>query len=795
MDMIILYFKKDNTLKEVSLNDALDEIYYLNASVPLVEHINEYISTNKTSNITKYFKKNGIAAGINIIKENISTIESKIPLYDVYSENLYLIDKSNVYHRVVYNDYRFPSQELLDGIINNKKKLLIKFKKTNDILIKRKIRKIHLMISFMESYDINTLYNTYMKVFYLYSNEVGKNLTLCKRPSFLQHFTHIRPYYTRSEILNLALNIGLEINTDEYYDSDKLSSLCKTIKENDISSNTLLNHQKYIINNDKVGLIQYYTLQGSYFINKYLRRFTRHNYKDKYLESILKPMYDLAINAPAFDKSYVLYRFVHDDSYLSDLQVGDIYSDKGFMSTTRDPFYREDTYKFGFILLKIKIPANMVGVALCVETLSHFPYEQEIILPPMSLLKLVRRDDKCAYYHTNAKLMSQIKTRYEFEYIGRDKLALPDYVEYESKADAVDFLSIEKIPSISFDEKIRYFMNKYVNPMNEFIVQIGNNKYTIICEWYDSTGAYEKFYAIKTDNGFSFYTIHNNYVLFMIEIGEQDQERYMHVNYYVKYSTLDRNKILGDDNFVKFISSIGYYFEINQIIIYADYMTCDIFSKNQIQRNKDEQIGDTLNDEPKQEYKINKPVSMSLIKQRNFSDNTQIDNTLEEAEEIYYGGGNYCVDIYNYLKKNIKRFEKSNILNMELKPKYSYYQLNKLKSTDPYEILKKEDFDEIYQIYDKAYISLEKENNIGAFYVWMAENKCYLMETLVSKMDRLFPNINPFKYTYYILDPIMYLYNKKFINTYPKYAMSNPTHEHNIIDIPKNIYRNISKRV
>jgi hypothetical protein len=151
----------------------------------------------------------------------------------------------------------------------------------------------------------------------------------------------------------------------------------------------LINHQNYIVENDMVGLVQYYTIQGSYFMNQYMRNMTRYEYKNEYLEENIKKMWKLVLNAPKFDNEYILYRFVETDEYISNLKIGDIYMDNGFMSTTRDPFYRNDLYKFGFILIKIKIPKGIKGVGLCLEMLSHFPEEEEIILPPLTELKLI----------------------------------------------------------------------------------------------------------------------------------------------------------------------------------------------------------------------------------------------------------------------------------------------------------------------------------------------------------------------------------------------------------------------
>ena len=74
-----------------------------------------------------------------------------------------------------------------------------------------------------------------------------------------------------------------------------------------------------------------------------------------YLEKNIKAMYDLIRSAPKFDKDYILYRFIKDDPHLINLSVGDTINTKSFLSTTRDPFYRSEEYKFGFIILKIKM--------------------------------------------------------------------------------------------------------------------------------------------------------------------------------------------------------------------------------------------------------------------------------------------------------------------------------------------------------------------------------------------------------------------------------------------------------
>ena len=230
---------------------------------------------------------------------------------------------------------------------------------------------------------------------------LGKNFLYVKKASFLPYLKHIKPYYTKIELLNLGLNLKI-IKNEELHKIDISSDqICNKIRNNDISSEIIMKHKKYILDNDKIGIIQYYTFQGSYFINEYLRNNVSYFGRNHFLEKIIKSMWKLIVKSPKFDKSYILYRFIQTDDHLNNLEVKDIYVNDSFLSTTRDPFYNSSSYQFGFILIKIKIPENKIGVGLCLESLSNFKEEQEIILPPKCKLRLDKKDNNIEYYHTD----------------------------------------------------------------------------------------------------------------------------------------------------------------------------------------------------------------------------------------------------------------------------------------------------------------------------------------------------------------------------------------------------------
>ena len=332
----------------------------------------------------------------------------------------------------------------------------------------------------------------------------------------------------------------------------------------------------------------------------------------------------------------------------------------------------------------------------------------------------------------------------------------------------------------------------------------------------------------------------------MVEIADIDGHSQIKVNYFTKYSRLDRQIIMGDDNFIKFISSIAYYFDTPNIVIYADFMSCDKLKiKSKISRtskknsnkksNKKSNKNSNKNpDDVKIEmynhiikekddhmnlfdkiYTEKKPVTTFKKKQRTYmklpdkpykserqtksskkqpldpsSDTCNVNITGDEEIDVFTGGS-YCLDFYKYLKYNEKRYETTNTLNVELQPKFSYHDLDLLKSVSPTKILKKEDRDEIYQIYVKNYVleSSTEQDNLADFYIWMIENKCYLMDIFIKKMDKLYRDDNPFKKGMYVLDAMAYLYNRRYVNTYSRYIKMVIDEEHQLLTLPRNDYR------
>src|SRR3989344_3172759 len=131
----ILVNIKNGKLDIIDKKYVLDKLYYLEYR-PLT---NSDIQNNTDEEILKIIKSDKNI--VTTMKNEISKIEEKIPLYDIYSENIFLITKCSVYERVTNQSYRFPEKSIIDELKKRKKN----FTKTTDYLEKRKLRKIDLM--------------------------------------------------------------------------------------------------------------------------------------------------------------------------------------------------------------------------------------------------------------------------------------------------------------------------------------------------------------------------------------------------------------------------------------------------------------------------------------------------------------------------------------------------------------------------------------------------------------------------------------------------------------------------
>jgi len=685
MDVII----KTDKIELVNSTDAINKLYYTLATLPTEEEIDEYNKINKTD-----FQ-------LEKIKQIISENNTAIPLFDIVSQNIYLINAKQVFEYVRDKNYRVATEKIFNFLNDY-------YKRTNSIKLKNTIEK---NINFLKNYDFDILFNAYLQVIYTNSNQIGKNITECKRISFLPYLSN-SPYYARNEIINMALNLKLIKPDMTYYDSEKLNNLCLDLSKYDISSKTLLEHQLYIEKNNAQHIIYYYTFYGSQYYNKYLRNTS--NIQDDYMENNIKKLNLLIKKAPEFSTDVYVYRFIHSDTYLEHVQVNGIFKENSFISTSRNPFYNEKEHVFGNILLKIKLPKHKEGIGLCVETYSLFPNEQEIILAP-GKLKLINTTDDFTYFHTDINAQKSIYKKYEFEYIEPlEELVINNYQKESIVYDLPENFSL--ISTDPTEKIIEFYRNvPIVNEMHYFNLKVKDNDYMFQVFYLNKGLAYKNYYYLLKQNP------ENQEIIFLVLQNPKTQEinliieisEIISVNYLHRYTGAET---LKDDELLNILYSIRELFKINYIIIHPRFKKY---------KNKISNISEILDN--KDEYQ-EKDIIL------NFS----ADITM------------YNLDVIEYINnKNGKlRFPHiDNLLN-----RMDIHFLDRLKRLSPDLIVKIEDTDELYRIYKK-----NKFTNISNMLLYLHENYFYLLPLFINKISLILKN-NPFISGYYVL----YLYNDKY---------------------------------
>jgi hypothetical protein len=94
------------------------------------------------------------------------------------------------------------------------------------------------MLSIIDNYDISTLIETSYKTFYKYSPSLGLQISICKRNSFHPFISHLKPYYSKMELVKLGQNqdiIKKDIDIETLLDREEHYSVCKKVSQNDVS--------------------------------------------------------------------------------------------------------------------------------------------------------------------------------------------------------------------------------------------------------------------------------------------------------------------------------------------------------------------------------------------------------------------------------------------------------------------------------------------------------------------------------------------------------------------------------
>ncbi len=526
-------------------------------------------------------------------KIKLSKYEELIPMYDIYSQKIYPINKQNIHYRLIDSHYRFINQEIYQWITNLYEKY------SSDKILEPRFK---YNIQVMENYDIDTLIETSYKALYKYSPLLGLLVSICKRNSFHPFISHLKPYYTKQELIKLGQNMDIiksDIDPEYLIDQETHYQVCKNVSKNDVSFDEIKIHHEYIHQTNIISWICFYSWTGSFLFNKYLRNLSvnaiRSNQSSQsrtktIISNNIDPIYYQGLyqivksmnNAPALTNHYDIYRFIWDDSFLMGLKEGDIFTDKGFLSTTRDPFYSPGLNgNFGLILVKITIPKNKKGVGLFIENFSLFPKEEEFLLPPYTKLKLISKNDKFKYFHTNPEFEKLINRKYEFELVDVDyQLFYKENPEIDINKTNTKYLynPIDKITLNGTDRinLIKTFIQTYSSD-GRLNLNIASNKYSFVYSWFDSsdTSSYNKFYWNKTKDGLMMSIFNSDgYPYLNIELGQE-----LAVNYINQIYFGTNNKTISA-NELELIYHIGRIFYYKTAIIFNKYLDFNKFKNN-----------------------------------------------------------------------------------------------------------------------------------------------------------------------------------------------------------------------
>ncbi len=489
-------------------------------------------------------------------KVMLSQYTDLIPMYDIYSDNVYPITASKLYYRLVDCHYRFITDEVKKWIKNKMDKVE---KKSEDY------NKYNNILKILDNYDLDTLEKTSYETLYRYSPDFGLSISICKRNSFHPYSTHLTPYYTKNELLKLGMNnmlIDEKLNPTKLIDKELHYKICKTVSKNDISNETISEHMKEIIKNNCINWIVFYSMTGSYIFNQILRG---NMAISKYLNIGLNKIID-TINKVDLPKEYYFYRFIWDDSFIKKLKIGEIFVDNGFISSTRDPFYSPGIkMDFGLILLRINVPEHLKGVGLLIENFSLFPKEEEFLIQPFSKLKLKARNEKTTYFHTNEKFERLIKTRYEFDLIGTKKL------DIRTNND-LPFIELNDINLYGRD-RLELF-NSFLSKCDKFGQFIYNEEF-YIAQWFDSTGSYSNMYKNKTKDGFLISKYVDGYPVLSIEMGEE-----LYVNHFRRLCPYDNNTEAHFNVDLELVSLFSKIFKYSEAKVSFEYKNFSQFEHN-----------------------------------------------------------------------------------------------------------------------------------------------------------------------------------------------------------------------
>lgn len=417
----------------------------------------------------------------------------------------------------------------------------------------------------IKHFDLRILQETNMTGLY-FNDTIHQEIISCPRRSYVKYIKSSKPHYTRNELVQYGLNLGV-IKERDAFDALDFAQVCSQVSKTEIPGQVIIEHHRHILARQCQYLVKNFSFYLSSLMNHHLRKHTpMHKQLGQHIEALVTCIHE----APPFPHDTFVYRFIHDDAHLKHLQVGDIHQDHGFTSASRNPFCEKDS-EFGFVLVKIKLPGNVPGIGLMIETLSYFPHEEEIILPPSIQLQLVAVHDDVKYYHTLNILESIVVKRYEFVIIPT-KLSPPTPLPLATKPLPINNITLT---GRTVRQKIESFLKH--SPR-----QFTFNNVDFTCFPFDSTKSYQQLYSAAIPYGLVIFNINNHG---KIELSIEIKPSVIAINYIHRFQNND-DPAFTDENIVTIGKMFAHLFDIPEIHVYCDY--CSSWS---LDKTRTQQIG------------------------------------------------------------------------------------------------------------------------------------------------------------------------------------------------------------
>ena len=615
-----------------------------------------------------------------LLKKSITKKEEKIllseyrdiiPLYDIYTHLIYPVSFKEVEDKVLNNHFRFISVPQYNTLKNYKNKLENKKVLNNEEKIF--LDKIKYNIKVLDNYDIKMLEKTSINAFYYGSKRLGQSISICRRRSFHPKLIHLSPYYSLMELIKMGQNNNMlkgELSPFDLQDEEMHYKICEKIGDNDISYKEIIENTEYL--ESDYNIIKFFSIFGSYYVNKNYREYNK-------LSRTLYPQYvdlgervnKLFNNSPGLGREYYLYRFIWDDNFIRGLKVGEIFTEEGILSTSRNAFYTpESSEQFGLIMLKISVPKSF-NKLLMIETISAFPQEQEVIFPLSTRLELVSKEDNFKYYHVDERLERLINRKYHFKVVGVGDVKKLDNSLVNIKS--VDMNT--KLLSNSLEKRKKEFVDNLTNDLNLFEMRIKEKKYIFQCYYLEDIDVYKYLFYNKSGPILLIFNLDNEYGLKnAIEIGSE-----LVYNYQGK--EFPGMSDLNEGEMLEYIGIISRLFNVTSVKIYPDYKRTkiqnypDILESNELKykssifyqsfslRNLVRRLNRTISDEIKADifhikYLEKKEINWIELFRKYLESWDDINmfykfwndnNELKLPEDLYYE-----IDIRNYLLMNKK---------------------------------------------------------------------------------------------------------------------------------------------